>query len=280
MKINLIAFAVLSLMLLACKKETIVEEDDYLFSLTIDENYSIEQIEERLEGIKRIGELILTKEVENLNFLNGVSNIGELRISSETKLTSLDPIYDITINKTLSIYCENLKTLKQFNQISELSSLGLKFGEEIKVIRLENLTKIRTGMIIRGSHLEEIHLPDLEEVEGVIRIIEAPMLTTINFPKLKEAPRLEVKDNPVLVSMGNWPQLERIDNIFIRDNEMLLDISFLEAVDIDNSIHIYDCDIEDFCILEEKILDNPELSFFLRSSDNQSWELSDFEQCP
>jgi hypothetical protein len=128
--------------------------------------------------------------------------------------------------------------------------------------------------------LEEINLPDLEEVEGKIRIIEAPMLTTINFPKLKEIPRIEVKDNPSLTSLGNWPQMESIDYIFILDNEMLSDISFLESVDITNSIHVYGCDVESFCILKEKILDNSDLSFFLRSSDNHTWELSDFEACP
>jgi hypothetical protein len=281
MKTHSILFVLIILFCLACEKEEAeVEEDDYLFSLTIDNDFTEDEIEESLKGIKRIGELKITKNVTDLNFLSEVTNIGELWISGNTQLTSLDPIYDININKNLILSCKGLDTLEQFNQINELTLFYLLLGDQVKVVRQDNLTKIRGDLRIRGPQLQEVNFPNLETVEVDLRIENSDHLVSFNFPKLKEAYRLYITENSLLSSLGDWPQLKNVKDMIITSNDNLSDVSMIDDIAIENIIQIKYCDIEDFCFLKEKILGDPDLLFFLRSSDNHKWELSDFEQCP
>lgn len=281
MKTYSILFILVTLFCLACEKEgTEMEEDDYLFSLTIDNDLTEDEIEESLKGIKRIGELKITKDVANLNFLSEITNIGELRISNSNQLTNLDPIYDININKHLYIFCKNLDTLKEFNQINELTNVNFSFGEKIKTVRQNNLTKVRGWLRVKGEKIKDIDFPNLQKIEEELKILECPEMTSMSFPRLEELDQLYIRENSSLSSLGNFPQLESLATVNITNNESLSNISIIENIDIKRAIQIYNCEIEDFCFLKEKILGDPELFFSLRSSDNHEWELSDFEQCP
>ena len=85
---------------------------------------------------------------------------------------------------------------------------------------LRGVVRIEGDLVVQGTALEELDLPDLEVVEGHIHLWENDPLTAVTWPRLREiGGDLSLFDNPELRSLSGWTALEEVGGT-LRINHM------------------------------------------------------------
>lgn len=281
--ISRIVFIVILGLIISCTKDSlqVIEKELDLYEIGSDSKLS--EIQEDLEGVKRIKilQLFNFEEVVDLSFLKEVEEIDQLILSGCDGLLSLGGLENTVISGVVLITaCDNLQSIEGLQQIESLYSLHVSNCTSIRTINLENLVEIKSGLLIAGvNDLKNMGFLKLREIGAELSVSDCLNLEEINIPFLEKTGMGVLITNTGVNDLDELSRLREVKSIMIRGNRELEDVEGLSSLRKTNEINIWSNPIIDFCPLKNLIIENPEINFRIESESLGSLNRLDFESC-
>jgi len=121
-------------------------------------------------------------DITDLTPLAGITTIGSLLISDTGSLSSLADLNSLTTIQNLSLLNTNLTDIALHNLQTVGGSLSIQFDTTLTTLTgLDNLASVQSFNIFSNKQLLDLgSLPALTTIQNNIRLVDNPVLTTIN----------------------------------------------------------------------------------------------------
>lgn len=204
-----------------------------------------ENLDENIAAIFRVKELIYSG--SDLKYLENLSNLEELSISSHKKISDLIPLKNLIRLKKLSISENNISNLNPLHKLKKLEYLYLRNNNISSLKGIENLKKIKY-LDICGNKINSI-----EELSNLTKLVDLrfsrnnvsnlnPISNNISIERLEFCNNLVENLEPIrnflklksiafsnnkIAFLNQKLHFPKLENIYVHSNLMLKEDMFL-----------------------------------------------------